>query len=502
MSKISIKKDFKDGEKLFAEQLNNNFAVIETGVNANEEDLEAVIQDAETRLQKELENITVDRGWDWGGSSTDRVTFYKGTTDAVNAQAIKNGQMLYNTETGETALDDNGERIITGSGNVVSIGSEQPTNNATKIWIDPEEIGEPLPHQLVVSPEEPVTGEEVWFKNDEQKAVMVKDKDGNYKEFVKPQVKVGVEEPTTGEEVWIKKSDNHLDTRAFVNETKNGLTLTYDNGLFTITGKATDSTSFLIDYILSNLVIGETYTLSALGDTTGITNFGFKSSGGSDKFIVNNGVSKTVVMTQEIVNAVGRFDFYIGEGQTVDASFYVQLTQGEEIPATYTPYVDKEIYVKNDNDVYELFNKVESPQYCQAKLNADKTLSFSATQWENQFILFDSIYDKVGDFKLENGKIVIGKNISKIKVSFHICLYTVATAKDFGIYLVKNNTNVVGGAHLCETHSSLDNTSICSVAEGDEITLKIQNVWATANTIKVQGSSTIPVTHILIEKIA
>lgn len=140
MSKISIKKDFKDGEKLFASELNNNFGVIEAGVNANEANLEAIIEDAETRLQKELENITTDRGWDWGGSSTDRVTFYKGDTAQVDSQAIKNGQMLYNTETGETALDDNGKRIVTGSGNVVYIGDEEPTNEATKIWINSDSI--------------------------------------------------------------------------------------------------------------------------------------------------------------------------------------------------------------------------------------------------------------------------------------------------------------------------------------------------------------------------
>ena len=140
MSKISIKKDFKDGEKLFASELNNNFGVIEAGVNANEANLEAIIEDAETRLQKELENITADRGWDWGGSSTDRVTFYKGDTAQVDSQAIKNGQMLYNTETGETALDDNGKRIVTGSGNVVYIGDEEPTNEATKIWINSDSI--------------------------------------------------------------------------------------------------------------------------------------------------------------------------------------------------------------------------------------------------------------------------------------------------------------------------------------------------------------------------
>ena len=138
MSKISIKTDFKNGEKLFDTDLNNNFKVIQAGVNANEENLQEVIDEAIVRLDAELEAITADRGWDWNGG--DRVTFYKGNTSAINNREIVNGQMLYNTDTGETALDDNGERIITGSGNVVSVGETQPTNPATKLWIDPRKM--------------------------------------------------------------------------------------------------------------------------------------------------------------------------------------------------------------------------------------------------------------------------------------------------------------------------------------------------------------------------
>lgn len=135
MSKISIKTDFADGEKLFAQQLNNNFLVIQAGINANEENLQQVINQAIIELDRQLEEITANRGWDWNGG--DRVTFFKGTASQVNTQEIKNGQMLYNIETGETALDDNGNRIVTGSGNVVTVSENAPTNPATKEWIKP-----------------------------------------------------------------------------------------------------------------------------------------------------------------------------------------------------------------------------------------------------------------------------------------------------------------------------------------------------------------------------
>lgn len=74
----------------------------------------------------------------WNGG--DRVAFYKGTTTQVNNQEIINGQLLYNTDTGETALDDNDIRIITGSGNVVVVSETEPTNVATKEWIKPSQM--------------------------------------------------------------------------------------------------------------------------------------------------------------------------------------------------------------------------------------------------------------------------------------------------------------------------------------------------------------------------
>lgn len=150
MSKISIKKDFKNGEKLYDIQLNNNFKVIEAGVNANESSLEGTIEEAEKRLQKELTDITADRGWDWNGG--DRVTFFKGNDEQVTAQPIKNGQLLYNTNTGETALDDAGKRVVTGSGNVVEINNgETPSNPATKLWIDRNKIVKTRASQVTTS---------------------------------------------------------------------------------------------------------------------------------------------------------------------------------------------------------------------------------------------------------------------------------------------------------------------------------------------------------------
>lgn len=75
----------------------------------------------------------------WQDEGGVEVKFFKGDTDDIEDRAIINGQLLYNTETGETSLDDNGNRIVTGSGNVISVDDIEPTNPATKLWINPDE---------------------------------------------------------------------------------------------------------------------------------------------------------------------------------------------------------------------------------------------------------------------------------------------------------------------------------------------------------------------------
>lgn len=145
MSKINLKTNFVDGDMLYSADLNNNFRVIQEGVNSTEVVLDEAIEASKVELRKELDDITADRGWNWAGSEEERVTFFKGTELEVNAQTVKNGQLLYNTETGATALDHEGKRIVTGSGNVVEINEgTTPENIATKIWVNKRKDGELL----------------------------------------------------------------------------------------------------------------------------------------------------------------------------------------------------------------------------------------------------------------------------------------------------------------------------------------------------------------------
>lgn len=114
MANAILKKDFIDGEKLFGQQLNNNFGVIEAALNT-------------------MNKIN------WQDNPDDSMIIFRGTTEAVNARDIIDGQILYDTTTGETYIDYNNQRISTGSGNAIHIGSDVPTNPSTQLWVDPEE---------------------------------------------------------------------------------------------------------------------------------------------------------------------------------------------------------------------------------------------------------------------------------------------------------------------------------------------------------------------------
>jgi hypothetical protein len=118
MSKINLKKDFKDGDPLYGEDLNNNFGVIEAAYEKTTEDYEDISADVASRQ--------------WQESNTP-VSFYKGTTNQVNSRNIIEGQILYDVETGRNYLDANGERVSTGASTVINSMDGVETNLAPSV---------------------------------------------------------------------------------------------------------------------------------------------------------------------------------------------------------------------------------------------------------------------------------------------------------------------------------------------------------------------------------
>lgn len=128
MANASLKKDFKDGDILFSQQLNNNFGAIEAALAT-------------------MNKIV------WQDDPDDSVVTFRGTTEEVNAREIIDGQLLYDTTTGETYIDYGSQRISTGSGNAIYIGTGAPTNPSTQLWINPEESILPINTEVVNSME-------------------------------------------------------------------------------------------------------------------------------------------------------------------------------------------------------------------------------------------------------------------------------------------------------------------------------------------------------------
>ena len=120
MANVSLKTDFKNGDKLYDYQLNNNFAAIKAALEA-------------------MNKITWQDNEEGIG-----VSAYKGSTEEIEDRELIDGQLLYNIETGETYIDtyvdDVLKRINTGSGNVVAIQETEPTNEAVKLWIEEDTL--------------------------------------------------------------------------------------------------------------------------------------------------------------------------------------------------------------------------------------------------------------------------------------------------------------------------------------------------------------------------
>lgn len=128
MANVILKTDFVDGEKLFAQQLNTNFSAIMAALAT-------------------MNKIT------WQDDPDDSVITFRGTTEEVNQREIIDGQLLYDTTTGETYIDYGSQRISTGSGNAIYIGTGTPTNPSTQLWINPEESILPINTEVVNSME-------------------------------------------------------------------------------------------------------------------------------------------------------------------------------------------------------------------------------------------------------------------------------------------------------------------------------------------------------------
>lgn len=114
MANVDLKTNFKNGDKLYDYELNNNFKAIKAALEA-------------------MNKIV------WQNDDNASLVMFAGTTEQITNRELIEGQLLYNTQTGETYIDakvdENIKRISTGGGTSIQIGGTEPTNPATKLWI-------------------------------------------------------------------------------------------------------------------------------------------------------------------------------------------------------------------------------------------------------------------------------------------------------------------------------------------------------------------------------
>ena len=114
MANADLKTNFKNGDKLYDYELNNNFKAIKAALEA-------------------MNKIV------WQNDDNASLVMFAGTTEQITNRELIEGQLLYNTQTGETYIDakvdENIKRISTGGGTSIQIGGTEPTNEATKLWI-------------------------------------------------------------------------------------------------------------------------------------------------------------------------------------------------------------------------------------------------------------------------------------------------------------------------------------------------------------------------------
>lgn len=187
-------------------------------------------------------------------------------------------------------------------------------------------------------------------------------------------VVVSPEEPTTGEEVWVKRSINTLKFEDFT-EVFNGITFTMKNQVLYIKGTATAYTQTCYMAIKKTLEEDMTLTQYTSGKADGIIAKAAYTYNGTSYYpnLFSVELDKDTYLNQ--------LYFIISEGSVVDAEVRFQLERGKGTH-DWQPVMDKQVFVKNDNGVYEEFCEVDDTF-------SDKNILNSALFIDNKYLWFD-----------------------------------------------------------------------------------------------------------------
>jgi len=187
-------------------------------------------------------------------------------------------------------------------------------------------------------------------------------------------------EPTTGEEVWIQKGKNLFNKDAAINSKfgfTTGSTTLLEDGTIKATSnyasgagpgqiiKCKKNTDYVISFNVNSFEISGLSAVICYGiDTAGNTHLIFTktfTTTGAYSQNFNSGVYDKILLSFN-----GVFD-----GETLSSRKYViydnvQLEQGK-VATAFEQFINKKIHTKNDNDVYEEFNDEQNLQIYSTK---------------------------------------------------------------------------------------------------------------------------------------
>ncbi len=228
---------------------------------------------------------------------------------------------------------------------------------------------------------EPYVDKEIYVKND----------NGVYEEYIKPQVKVSPIEPTTGEDIWIKKGNNlWTGGSSFVVNATNTIDIYLRKGTYTLSvGSVTTNSPSARAHVSFKNAAGETFLTDFLGKSAN--------------------AKRTFTLEQDAV----RMTLWSGDYWTASSGYQttynnLMLVSGKTA-LPYEDFMDKAIYVKNYNDKYDELvgvEKLKGVVLYSGSTTEDITLSDSVLNYNYIEIHFrdsDNVYNSVKIYA-PNGK--------------------------------------------------------------------------------------------------
>lgn len=237
-----------------------------------------------------------------------------------------------------------------------------------------------------------------------ERKIFVRNQNGNYEEFIKPQVKVSPTMPSTGEKVWIQKGKNLFDINGPYWAVYGGPTIVGNKISFPTSSGNIGGTRFTQKIKLDAPIV-----LSAI------------ASGGSARFLLRPLDSNGELITGLSIEGYIYLDVYQGYyGDIPDGEYsqvfdfedrvsYVQLgfihTGGafENVQieygtrtTDYTKYVNPKLYTKNEHDIYEEYNSDNEEVVYEGTLKGAEVVFVNLNKYKRVYITY-RLFDGYGN---------------------------------------------------------------------------------------------------------